>query len=139
MKKLPTDREVLKCIYEMCESAYPGAPPNGGRGENDPYVAVDLTAIASRLACKPELLFGRLYYHLDHKHGYKREDGARVPLFSLSVGGKRHAIHFPYLAAILADQDQEHRKQLWSLGFSITALVLSIASLAVNLVKIMFP
>jgi hypothetical protein len=60
VSKLPTDREVLKRIYDMYEPSYPGARP----GENDPYVAVDLAAVAARLRCKPELLFGRLYYHL---------------------------------------------------------------------------
>jgi hypothetical protein len=59
VSKLPTDREVLKRIYDMYEPSYPGARP----GENDPYVAVDLAAVAARLRCKPELLFGRLYYH----------------------------------------------------------------------------
>lgn len=135
MNKLPTDRAILKCIYRMYESAYPGVQPESPRGENDPYLAIDVPAVAAKLRCKPELLFGRLYYHLDHKHRYKQDNGALVPLFYLKVGEKRHAVHFPYLAAILAGHEQEHRKQLWSLGISILALVLSVASLAVNFYK----
>ena len=135
MNKLPTDREVLKCIYEMYESSYPCVQPGSARGENDPYLAIDIPAVAEKLKCKSELLFGRLYYHLDFKHRYKQDDGALVSLFYLKGGEKRYAVHFPYLAAILAGHDQEHRKQLWSLGLSIVALVLSVASLAVNLFK----
>ena len=135
MNKLSTDREVLKCIYEMYESSYPGVKRDSSGGENDPYLAIDVPAVAEKLQCKPELLFGRLYYHLDFKHRYKQENGALVYLFYLKLGDKRHAVHFPYLAAILAGHDQEHRKQLWSLGISVVALVLSVASLAVNLFK----
>ena len=135
MNKLPTDRKVLQCIYDMYESSYPGAKVGAGGGENDPYIAIDVPAVAARLKCKPELLFGRLYYDLDFKHRYKQEGGALVPLFYLKVGEKRHAVHFPYLAGILAGHNQEHRKQLWSLGISVVALVLSVGSLAVNFFK----
>jgi len=38
---------------------------------NDPFVPIDVRAVASRLKTKPELLFGRLYYHLESKHRYK--------------------------------------------------------------------
>ena len=135
MSNLPTDREVLKCIYEMYESSYPGTSPEAGRGENDPYIAIDVPAVAEKLGCKSELLFGRLYSYLDQKHRYKQDNGALVPLFYLKVGDKRHAVHFPYLAGILASHDEEYRKQMWSLGISLIALVLSVVSLAGNLFK----
>jgi len=135
MKQLPTDRQILQCIFEMYESEYPGIPPGATRGENDPHLPIDVRAVAERLGCNAELLFGRLYYHLDHKYRYKQESGSLVPLFSLQAGTKRHTIHFPYLAAVLAEHQQEYRNRLWSLGLSILALVLSVASLAVNFYK----
>jgi hypothetical protein len=135
MGKLPTDREILKCIYQMYERQYPGVPPGASRGENDPHIAVDVRAVAERLGCNAELLFGRLYYHLDYKYRYKQDNGALVPLFYLQVSDKRHAVNFPYLAAVLAEHQQEYRNRLWSLGLSILAIVLSVASLAVNFYK----
>ena len=136
MNELPTDRRVLECIFEMYESSYPGTKSVPGRsGENDPYVAIDVPAIAARLGCSPELLFGRLYYYLDQKHRYKQDNGSIVPLFHLEVGGKRHAVQFPYLASILASFNQEHNRFLISLVVSILALVLSVASLVVSIVK----
>ena len=135
MNKLPTDRRVLECIFEMYESSYPGPKAATGRGENDPYVAIDIPAVAAKLDCNPELLFGRLYYHLDHKHRYKQDNGSIVPLFYLEVGGKRHAVQFPYLASVLATFNQDHNRFLVSLVVSIAALVLSVASLAVSFVK----
>lgn len=129
MNRLPTDREVLRCIFEMYDPAYPGEP----KGGNDPYLPVDLRAVAAKLNTKPELLFGRLYYHLDAKHRYQQDGGAWVNLFHLNVENKGHSVHFPYLVAILAGHDQEYRRQFWSVAFSVLALILSVASLATNL------
>lgn len=75
------------------------------------------------------MLFGRLYYHLDAKHRYTQDGGAQVHLFTLMVGDQMHCVNFPYLAAVLAERDVEHRRQLWSLWVSITALALSVASI----------
>jgi hypothetical protein len=62
----------------MYEADYPGIKDQRGRTENDPYVPIDLIKVASRLNCKSELLFGRLYYHLDQKYRYKKDSGDRV-------------------------------------------------------------
>jgi hypothetical protein len=135
MSVLPTDREVLRCIYDMYESSYPEVPPGETRGANDPYLPIDVRALAAKLGCKPELLFGRLYYHLDAKHRYKQENGAVVGLFHLNIQGKGHSVHFPYLAAILAGHEQEYRKLFWSIALSVLALVVSVVSLVVNVLS----
>lgn len=54
---------------------------------------VDLTKVAVRLGSTPELIFGRLYYHLDKKYRYKQDDGARVDLFLLNLQNKGHGVH----------------------------------------------
>ena len=135
MNKLPTDRYVLECIFEMYQSSYPGPKGDSGRPENDPYVPIDVYAVAKNLKCDPELLFGRLYYHLDQKHRYKQDNGALVSLFQMQIGHKRHAVQFPYLAAILAGANQEFRHRLISLGLSILALCISVASFIVSMFK----
>ncbi|MDT3734948.1 MAG: hypothetical protein ROZ00_01815 [Denitratisoma sp.] len=117
----------------MYESAYPGVKPGQVRGENDPYVPIDVRAVAAKLGAKPELLFGRLYYDLDARHRYEQKGGASVHLFLLDVQSKRHSVNFPYLAAILAGHEQEYRKLFWSMVFSVAALLVSVASLAVSL------
>ena len=134
MKSLPTDLKILKCIFEMYEPDYPGKENGEVRGKNDPYLPIDVSKVASRLGCSPEMLFGRLYYHLDAKHRYSQDDGAKVHLFSLRVGSIMHCVNFPYLAAVLAEGNAEHKRQLWSLAVSITALVLSIASIVAHIV-----
>ena len=134
MSRLPTDRQVLKCIFRMYQAQYPGLSDPGGRGANDPYLSIDLRAVAKRLRCQPELVFGRLYYHLDAKYRYKQDNGAHVKLFDLNHQHRGHAVHFPYLASILAGMEQEHRRTLWSLALSIAALIVSAISLTWNIV-----
>ena len=134
MNKLPSDREILKCIYDTYKSDYPGPMDANGRGANDPHMLVDLKDIARRLDCTPELLFGRLYYHLDAKYRYKQDNGAQVELFFLNFQNKGPAVRFPFLASILAGFEEEHRKLFWSMVFSITALIVSLISLVVNVV-----
>lgn len=128
--KLPTERQVLRCIYEQYESEYPGSRP----GENDPYIAIDVNGVAEKLRCKPQLLFGYLYYHLDAKHLYQMGEATHVHLFALKVGDKRHGVNFPYLAALLANHDLEHRRQLWSVSLSLVALVFSAAAVVAQIV-----
>jgi hypothetical protein len=134
MSALPTDRQILECIYKMYRDAYPGREPGEARGKSDPYLPIVVTDVATRLGCLPELLFGRLYYHLDAKYRYEQDDGAKVHLFSLMVGSERHCVNFPYLAAVLAEKDEEHSRQLWSVWLSIAALVLSIAAIVAQVV-----
>lgn len=117
----------------MYQGEYPGSLNPAGRGANDPYLPIDLRAVAKRLRCQPELLFGRLYYPLDAKYRYKQDSGAHVNLFDLNYQHKGHAVHFPYLASILAGMEQEHRKTLWSLALSIAALIVSAISLTWNI------
>jgi len=134
MNKLPTDRKILRCIFDAYKSDYPGPKDASGRGANDPYMLVDIAKIANRLHCAPELLFGRLYYHLDAKYRYQQDDGSHVDLFFLNFQDKGPAVRFPLLASILAGFEEEHRKLFWSMIFSVTALILSLISLTVNIV-----
>ena len=117
----------------------PGPRDTAGHGANDPHLAIDVREAPQKLECDPELLFGRLYYHLDQKYRYKQDDGVIVSLFVLQAGNKRHAVQFPYLASVLAGLNQEYTRYLLSLVLSVIALVLSVASLAVSIMKSVQP
>ena len=125
---LPTERQVLLAIYEMYDSTYPGKNP----GENDPYLAIDVRKVADKLGCKPHLLFGYLYYYLERKYRYETAPNTFVHLFAMQVGQLHHAVNFPYLAAILAAEKQEHSKYRWSIGISVAAFVVSVIALVVG-------
>ena len=65
MHKLPTDQQIMQCIFEMYAQEYPhpkGAPKTERARV---YVPIDVAAVAAKLRCDAELTFGRLYYHLD--------------------------------------------------------------------------
>ena len=129
-KPIPTERQVLRCIYDMYESSFPTKESNIGKV----FVEIDVEAIATKLGCDENILFGYLYYHLDHKHRYKTGENSSTHLFTPKAGELHHAINFPYLAAILAGQDQEHSKFIWSLGVSLVALALSVGAIVAQLI-----
>lgn len=130
-KHIPTERQVLRCIYNMYEPFFPVEGQNIG----NVMVAIDIEAVAKKLSTDKHVLFGYLYYHLDHKYRYQTGENSYVHLFVLQVDGLHHAINLPYLAAVLAAQDQEHSKFAWSLGVSLVALALSMGAIIAQLVS----
>ena len=128
---IPTERQVLRCIYDMYEGSFPAEGTSAGKV----FVSIDIEAVANRLGCNKHILFGYLYSHLDHKYRYPSGERGFVHLFAPQAGELRHAINLPYLAAILAGQDQEHSKYRWSLGISLVALALSVGAIIAQLVS----
>jgi hypothetical protein len=123
-----TDRILLKKIYdtyyqEFCD--YEKAPESR---DTKILVPIDCKVIAKHLKLDPNLVFGRLYYHLDKKYGYKREDGSHVSLFSLQSGSDRHTVNFPLLAAVLAELEQSYYRFTLPLFISAFALFISVAA-----------
>jgi hypothetical protein len=133
MSKLPTDLQVLEKIYGQYGAVFRtssvASPPRAHRN----YIPIDVRELAAGLGADQDELFGRLYYHLDHKHQYRRDDGSLVHLFALSVGDDRHCINFPYLSALLADYRSEHRKVFWPLAISVASSLIAVAALFFNL------
>ena len=128
-KSIPTEREVLRCIYDMYEAAFPVEGSDLGKV----MVAIDIPAVAEKLGCDKHILFGYLYSHLDNKYRYRTRENSSIHLFAPKVGELRHAINLPYLAAILAAQEQEHSKFIWSLRVSLVALALSVSAIVAQL------
>ncbi|MEN5266814.1 hypothetical protein [Stenotrophomonas sp. TWI587] len=126
---VPTERQVLRCIFKMYESSFPAEGPNIGKT----MIAIDIKAVSKNLGCDQNILFGYLYYHLDHKYRYKTGENSSVHLFAPAVGQLRNAVNLPYLTAILAAQEQEHTKFAWSLGVSLVALALSVGAIIAQL------
>jgi hypothetical protein len=114
----------------MYEASFPVEGSNIGNS----LIGINIEAVANKLGCDKHLLFGYLSYHLDNKYRYKTGENSSVHLFTSSAGELRHVINFPYLAAILAGQDQEHSKFAWSLGVSLVALALSVGAIIAQVV-----
>ena len=129
-KRIPTERQLLRCIYDMYEPHFPSKTSTAG----SVFVQIDLEAIAKKLKCDKDILFGYLYSHLDHKYQHSTGERSKVHLFARQAGDLRNVINLPYLAAILAAQDQEHSEFAWSLGVSLVALALSVGAIIAQLI-----
>lgn len=134
MRRLPTDLEIFECIYADYAGAFRNFSKEAPTRSSMVYVPIDLPAIATKLRTDVHELFGRLYYHLDHKHRYKNDNESVCHLFAFSVGTDRHCINYPYLAAILSEHRLEDSRRKWSLRISAIALVVSLATLLSRLI-----
>lgn len=133
--KVPTDLKVLSTIYKLYyeefknHSGEPGIE-NGRESKN--FVPIDCKMIAKELDVDGDIVFGRLYYHLEQKHGYTRSDGSNVVFFSLMVGPDRHCINFPLMASVLAGLQEDNSKFKLSIWLSALAVVIALAALVLG-------
>ena len=121
-----TDRVILKEIYDAYYRDFSSFDIENPPRESKIYVPIDCHVIAKKLNIDADIVFGRLYYHLDKKHGYIQADGKHVHLFAHSIGKDKHAVHFPLLSAVLAEHDQSFYRFIIPLLISTLALVVSI-------------
>lgn len=132
MSKNVTDRVILKEIHDTYYGEFCGFEKDTQQRESKLYVPIDCHAIAKKLKLDPDIVFGRLYYHLDKKYGYKSDDGSMVHLFALKVGTDHHAVNFPLLSAVLAELEQSFYRFTVPLFVSSAALLVSIAAYAAS-------
>ena len=126
-------REILESIYNDYADAFNKISLADDKDSSKIYVPIDVRAIAQRLDNDAHVLFGRLYYHLDHKFRYKQDNGALVHLFAFKVGDKRHCINYPYLAAILSEYREQHSYSRKSFWLAVAALVLSLGAIVAQI------
>jgi hypothetical protein len=150
MRKTPTDLEILDLIYNDYYRTYLNFNKDNPQRETKIYVPIDIDKIANTLNVDNDIIFGRLYYHLNYKYSYKK-DGVTVPFFQDVILGANkapgkittivkkeiHAINFPYMASVLAtlrDEDRKFRTATWiaaiSAGISLVSILISIIALA---------
>lgn len=122
-----SDRVILKKIYKTYLAEFKSF--DEGRRVNKVYVPIDCKLIAKGLNMDSEIVFGRLYYHLDKKYAYKQSDGSAVDLFSIEIDGDRHVVHFPLLSAALAEEEQSFLRFSTPIVLSLFAILLSVFTL----------
>ena len=126
MSRSPTDSEILKKIHDRYYEDFCSFDESNKSRSTKIYVPVDCAALAGEFHADTDIIFGGLYYHLDKKYGYTQDDGVRVPLFSMRVGGDAHLVHFPLLSAVLAELELSHFRFILPLTLSMIALGMSI-------------
>lgn len=127
-KNSPTDKKNLEAIYNRYYTDFSSFDNQKRKRESKIYVSIDIEKIADDLDVDQDIIFGRLYYHLDYKYGYTNENGTKVHFFALKIGKDKHCINFPYLASVLARLRSQNRKFLVTQAIAIVALIVSIVS-----------
>jgi len=132
-KRPPTDLEILEEIYKRYYSTFISFSQEKPNRSAKIYVPIDIEAIAKHFSVDPDIVFGRLYYHLEQKYGFANPDGSKVHFFALQAGTDKHSVQFPLLAAVIASLREERNKHLVSTWVSIAAIIISIISLMTSL------
>jgi len=129
------NRSDMAILVEMYEMYLPTFLERANRPNGNPqdkvYVPIDVDVLAKKLSMNRDVLWGRLYYHLDQKHGYER-DGAKTHLFAKQVGTEHHCINFPLVSALAAEREHELRRYLLPVVIAMSGVILSVL---VNLIK----
>lgn len=125
--KPPSDRKILSTIYDTYYKQFETFALGAENGRTSKtLMPIDCKVIAQRLKVDGDIVFGRLYYHLQEKYGYTRHDGSNVAFFTLMAGGDRHCINFPLMASVLAGLEEERSKFQLATWLSTFAIVISI-------------
>ena len=135
MAKLPTDLEILNDIYNGYYNDFQAYSDENKIRETKIYVSVDIESIAKRMGVDNDIIFGRLYYHLNNRYNYKHEDGTLVTLFTLAIGKERNCVNFPYLASVLAELREKHNKYRTALIISVISIAIAVISVVISLLR----
>lgn len=134
MKQLPTDLEILNMIYERYYESFTTFTQGDNSRSAKIYVPIDINRVAEDLNIDGDIVFGRLYYHLEKKYGYRQDNGSLVHFFSLRIGSDIHCINFPLASAVLADLRDQAKKYNWAKGIAIVSLFISLISIFISII-----
>lgn len=133
-RRPPTDLEILEKIYKKYNSDFITFSKDESNRVTKNYVPIDIESIANHFSVDVDIIFGRLYYHLDKKYGFIQADNSKVPFFSREVGSDKNVIHFPLLTSVIASLRENKNKYLVSMWISVAAIIISIVSLISSLI-----
>ena len=133
MKRLPTDLQILEAIYERYYETFVKYSEEDHSRSAKIYVPIDIKQLAKDLKVDGDIIFGRLYYHLEKKHVYRQDDGSLVPFFSPRVGGDTHCVNFPLAASVLADLRDQARKYNTATWIAVGSLIIAIVSIVISI------
>lgn len=135
MKKLPTDLQILNFIYDKYYEQFIDFSKDNPTRSTSNFVPIDIELIAKFFRVHVDVVFGRLYYHLEKKYGYYNNDGTRtrVPFFLVKAGSDKNCINFPYMSSILANLQDAEEKHNTTTKISKGALLIAIISAIISL------
>lgn len=125
--KTPSDLEILDAIFEKYYDSFASFSEAKADRSTKVYVPIDIASLADDMKVDPDLIFGRLYYHLDNKFAHDK-----VHFFSVKVGDDLNCVNFPYLASVLADLRKEKSRYSLAMSLSIISVIVSAIALVIS-------
>ncbi|MEL6723608.1 MAG: hypothetical protein AAFP81_05665 [Pseudomonadota bacterium] len=74
-RPIPTDETLLATIYARYLKSFSEWSDDNKTRVAKIWVPIDIDALGKKFRCDPDLIFGRLYYHMNEKYGSKTGDG----------------------------------------------------------------
>ena len=130
---LPTDLELLNEIYRANLGAFTEFTDDNRTRSTKIWVPIEIESLAKRFQTDPDMIFGRLYYHLNGKYRIAFKENESLEFFQIRIGKDRHCVNFPYLASVLADLREENRRFVIATGIAALSLVISLVSIGLVL------
>lgn len=81
--KVPSDLDILEAIYKEYYQAFTSYEKGDDSRKTKVYVPIDCSKIAKLLKTNGDIVFGRLYFYLQNKYGYKKNNGLNMDFFAL--------------------------------------------------------
>ncbi|GBF27538.1 hypothetical protein MnTg02_02592 [bacterium MnTg02] len=132
--KMPTDLALLNEIYERNYGKFIDFSDAQKSRSSKIWLPIDIEDLARIFNLDSDIVFGRLYYHLNEKYSHQNSDGSKSEFFAIRVGSDHHCVNFPYLSSILASLRDEHTKFLTATGIAGFSLVISILSIMIAVI-----
>ena len=129
MRRPPTDLQILEQIYKRYYSTFASFSQKDPTRSAKVFVPIDIREIGKHFGIDPDIIFGRLYYHLEPKYGFKQPDESNVHFFTRAIGSDRDCVQFPLLAAVVAKLREERNRDLSTRWLSVIAIAISFVSL----------
>ncbi|MEC7289556.1 MAG: hypothetical protein VXW22_05635 [Pseudomonadota bacterium] len=130
-RPIPTDETLLATIYKRNLKAFSEWTEDNKTRVTKIWVPIDIDELGKKFRCDPDLIFGRLYYHMNEKYGSSTGDGQEVNFFNMRLANDRHVVNFPLLTSVLADLQDNRKRFIISTRLAALSLVVSAISIGI--------
>jgi len=130
-RPIPTDETLLATIYKRYLKTFSDWSEDNKTRVAKIWVPIDIDELGRKYRCDPDLIFGRLYYHMNEKYGSRTGDGQDVNFFNMRLANDRHVVNFPLLTSVLADLQDNRRRFIISTRVAALSLVISAISIGI--------
>ncbi len=133
-RAIPTDEHLLQTIYQRNLKAFSDWSEENKTRSTKIWVPIDIESLSAKYRCDPDLIFGRLYYHMNEKYASSTGDGQDVNFFNMRLGQDRHVVNFPLLTSVLADLQDNRKRFVISTRLAALSLIASASSMVIAFV-----